>query len=142
MVSQERITAVAVTYSGQCLCGDVTYKAVDLSDIWYCHCNQCQRLTGHYIAAAGVKRENLSVSGPVNWLPISDQSKSGHCLSCGCYLFWDAQSRDTVSILAGSLNDTAGLEVKGHIFVAEKAAYYKITDGLPQFDYYPETGTR
>ena len=59
-------------YTGTCLCGAVSYRAVGLTDIWYCHCNQCQKLTGLYVAAAGVKRENLEIKGDVNWLPISN----------------------------------------------------------------------
>lgn len=139
---EEAAAVVPKSYQGQCLCGAVTYRAVDVSDIWYCHCKQCQKLTGLYIAAAGVRRENLSVTGPVNWLLISDRSKSGHCAACGCYMFWDSEGFETISLLAGSLMDTDGLEVKGHIYVSEKGDYYEITDGLPQYDVYPPQGTR
>ena len=126
------------TRKGGCLCGAVKFRAEDLSDIWYCHCKQCQHLTGHYISAAGVERNKLTIEGDVNWLPISKSSKSGQCPSCGSYLFWDMADRPTVSVLVGNLDDTAGLEVKGHVFVSEKPGYYEITDGLPQFDIYPD----
>lgn len=129
-------------HTGQCLCGAVKYSAAGVSDIWYCHCKQCQHLTGLYIAAAGAKREDITISGVVNWLPISERSKSGHCADCGSYLFWNASDFDTISILAGNLDDTEGLEVKGHIFVSQKADYYAITDGLPQYQTYPPNGTR
>lgn len=125
-------------YTGSCQCGAVTYTALDLSDIWYCHCTQCQKLTGHHIAAAGTLNENLTVEGDVKWSPISEKSESGHCPTCNAYLFWRAHGRPTVSVLVGSVDDTAGLEAKGHIYVAEKADYYEITDGLPQYDFYPE----
>ncbi len=130
------------TYTGSCLCGAVSFEAMGLSDIWYCHCKQCQKLTGRYIAAAGVLRENLQISGPVNWLPISEKSNSGHCKSCGSYMFWDEAARDTVSVLVGCLDDTDGLDVMGHIFVEEKADYFEIADGLPQFEGFPPGGTR
>lgn len=139
---EEVVVAAAKTYTGKCLCGDVSFSAKGLSDIWYCHCQQCQHLTGLYIAAAGVKRDNLTIEGDVNWLPISEGSKSGHCASCGSYMFWDEAVRDTVSVLAGSLDDTEGLTVKGHIFVKDKGPYYEITDGLPQFEGFPPQGTR
>jgi len=129
-------------YKGHCLCGAVTFAAKNLSDIWYCHCKQCQHLTGLYIAAAGVKRADIDISGPVNWLPISEKSQSGHCRKCGSYMFWDMYDQDNISVLTGNIEDTAGLEVKGHIFVEEKGDYYEITDGLPQFEGYPEAGTR
>ena len=130
------------SYTGQCLCGAVSYRAKGLSDIWYCHCKQCQKLTGLYISAAGVKRDDLEISGDVNWLPISEDTKSGHCYQCGCYMFWDEAVRDTVSVLTGCLDNTEGLELKGHIFVADKADYFEITDGLPQYDAFPPQGTR
>ena len=130
------------TYTGKCYCGAVTFEAKGLSDIWYCHCTQCQHLTGHYIAAAGVLRNNFSYTGNVVWSPISNASNGGHCSKCASYLFWDQKVRDNISILAGNLDDTNGLEVKGHIFVSEKKNYYQITDELPQFDTYPPKGTR
>lgn len=137
------VAAVAKTvHAGQCLCGAVSYTGANLSDIWYCHCKQCQHLTGLYIAAAGVNREDITITGTVNWLPISDRSKSGHCADCGSYLFWNADDFDTISVLAGSLNNTDGLDVKGHIFVSQKGDYYDVTDGLPQFETYPPEGTR
>ena len=136
------VVAKPKTYSGSCHCGSVKYQAIDVSDIWYCHCRQCQHLTGHFVSAAGVKRQNLKIFGAVNWLPISQASQSGHCKSCGSYLLWDSKGFDTISLLAGSLDETSGLNVKGHIFVSEKADYYSITDGLPQYDGYPPTGTR
>lgn len=134
--------AAPKSYTGSCQCGAVRYEADGLSDIWYCHCTQCQKLTGHYIAAAGVPHENLTVSGPLNWSPITEKSESGHCANCGAYLFWRAHDRPTVSVLVGSLDDTIGLEAKGHIFVADKAEYYEINDGLPQYDIYPEDDLR
>ena len=130
------------TYTGKCLCGAVSYRAIGLSDIWYCHCKQCQKLTGLYISAAGVKREKLVIEGEVNWLPISEGSKSGHCKSCGCYMFWNEAKRDTISVLTGTIDNTDGLAVKGHIFVADKGDYYEITDSLPQYDAFPPNGTR
>ena len=133
---------VDAAHTGSCLCGAVSYRAVGLCDIWYCHCKQCQKLTGRYVAAAGVSRKNLEITGEVNWLPISKKSQSGHCKSCGSYMFWDMCSFDTISILEGSIDKTQGLDVKGHIYTSEKAGYYDINDGLPQYDTYPPEGTR
>ncbi len=130
------------TYSGQCYCGDVKFTAKDLSDIWYCHCTQCQHLTGHCVAAAGVLRVNFSYTGRVDWSDITQDTQAGHCANCRSYLFWSRSARPNISILAGNIDDTDGLELKGHIFVSEKKPYFEITDGLPQYDRYPPTGTR
>ncbi len=129
-------------YTGQCQCGNVTFKAAGLSDIWYCHCTQCQHLTGHHIAAAGVAKKNFSYTGRVLWSAISKLSQAGHCAHCNSYLFWDKHESQNMSILAGNIDDTSGLVAKGHIFVSEKKDYFEITDGLPQYDTYPPEGTR
>jgi hypothetical protein len=57
-------------------------------------------------------------------------------------MFWDMRSFDTISIFAGSIDNTQGLAVKVHVYTSEKAGYYDITDGLPQYDTYPLEGTR
>lgn len=125
------------TYTGHCRCGDVTFRAKGLSDIWYCHCTQCQHLTGHFVAAAAVPKDDFSYDGEVVWSDISANSKVGHCAACHSYLFWNNQSRPTISILVGNVDDTTGLTEKGHIFVADKKPYFEIKDGLPQFDQFP-----
>ncbi len=142
MLAVAAVAKSGKTYTGKCLCGAVSFRAAGLSDIWYCHCKQCQKLTGHFIAAAGVKRANLDIAGEVNWLPISEETRSGHCKTCGCYMFWDSEARSNVSVLMGCLDDTDGLDLKGHIFVQDKADYFEISDGLPQYKAYPPGGTR
>ena len=129
-------------YTGSCLCGSVSFETSELSDIWYCHCKQCQKLTGLYISAAGSPRDKLKINGAVNWLTISEKSESGHCEKCGCYMFWSMYDSPSISILTGCLDHTDGIEVKGHIFTADKGDYYEITDGLPQYEGYPAEGTR
>jgi len=134
-------------YTGKCHCGAVQYSAEGLSDIWYCHCRQCRELTGHYMAAAGVARDKLHINGDVIWTSIIGSeieggSKTGHCPSCHSYMFWDQCRQPTISIIAGTIEDTSEIQVKGHIFVGSKGDYYEITDGLPQYESYPENGTR
>ncbi|MEE9273178.1 MAG: GFA family protein [Robiginitomaculum sp.] len=134
--------AKAKAYTGKCYCGAVRFEAKDLSDIWYCHCTQCQHLTGHIVAAAGAAKENFSYTGDITWSAISENTQAGHCAECASYLFWDYKSRSSISVLVGNVDDTNGLKEKGHIFVSEKKGYFEITDGLPQYDTYPPEGTR
>jgi hypothetical protein len=131
---------VADEHTGKCLCGAVSYRAEGLADIWYCHCRQCRRLTGHYLPACRTTRDKLSVSGEVVWALHSGQSEHGRCAACGSLLFWTTKGTAYVSVLPGSLEHTRGITVRGHIFVAEKGDYYEISDGLPQFERYPEQG--
>jgi hypothetical protein len=131
---------VADEHTGRCLCGAVTYRAQGLADIWYCHCRQCRRLTGHYLPACRTTHAQLAVSGEVVWALHSGKSEHGRCAACGSLLFWATRGSEYVSVLPGALENTDGIVVRGHIFVAEKGDYYEITDGLPQFARYPERG--
>lgn len=94
------------------------------------------------MAAAGVVREHLEIDGEVSWTRVSENAEHGFCATCHSPLFWAHSERTTVSVVAGNLNDASGLAARGHVFVVEKGTYYEITDGLPQFDRYPEGSLR
>jgi hypothetical protein len=66
------------------------------------------------------------------WYRSSDMAERGFCRICGASLFWQGEGRAHVSIVAGSLDDSSGLHLAEHIFVADKAGYYEVADGLPQ----------
>ncbi|MFQ5562336.1 MAG: GFA family protein [Parvularculaceae bacterium] len=129
-------------YSGSCLCGAVRFEAVGLKDIWCCHCRQCRSITGHYLAAAAAKRENVTVDGDVSWTTVSENAAYGFCPQCKSLLFWRHAERPTLSVAPGNLDDAVGLDVKGHVFIEEKGEYYEITDGLPQYCGYREDDLR
>ena len=129
-------------HSGGCYCGAVRYRARGVKDIWYCHCSQCRALTGHFMAAACVARDQFHVDGDIHWVAVSQTSKHGFCAKCCSPLFWSNSKLRDISIVAGSLDNCTGIEVKGHIFVEEKGDYYQITDELPQFTGYPKGGVR
>lgn len=126
---------------GGCLCGAVTFEVTPpLRDIISCHCTQCQKSSGHFFAATAASKTDLNVteSRGLKWYKSSDWAERGFCVECGANLFWQMPNRDTISVLAGSLNGDTGLKTTRHIFVADKKDYYEISDGLPQFDTYPK----
>ncbi len=122
---------MAKTYTGGCLCGAITYR-VDgaLRPVINCHCTQCRKTSGHHVAATSAPRGAVHIDGDVRWYQSSAQARRGFCPTCGGNLFWDGPG-DNLSILAGTLDDAQGIHTAGHIFVADKGAYYEITDGLP-----------
>ena len=122
---------------GSCLCGAVREVAGPLREVVACHCSQCRKQTGHFYAATDCADEHLSVDdgqGALRWYAASHTAKRGFCGTCGSALFWRRNDGTETSILAGSLDDGAGVRLRRHIFVADKGAYYEITDGLPQFE--------
>ena len=121
--------------TGGCHCGAVTYSATGpVREVVYCHCTQCRRQSGHFVAATACSDEQLSVSGPDNltWYAASESAKRGFCRTCGSLLFWKANGSDMTSIMAGSFDRPSGLIESHHIYVADSGDYYRIADGLPQ----------
>jgi len=121
-------------HRGRCLCGAVTYH-VDgpIRPVVACHCGQCQRTSGNFVAATTAYRTDLSIEGQerIAWYESSPGIRRAFCGTCGSQLFWDNPERKTISIFAGSLDKPTGLKLVEHIFVADKADYYEICDGLP-----------
>ena len=121
--------------AGGCLCGAVRYEVRGpLRSVVNCHCGQCRRIHGHYGAYTAAARGDLVVTADqgIKWYASSATARRGFCAECGASLFWDGTGRGHIAVAAGSLDDYTGLEILGHIYVADKGAYYQIEDGLPQ----------
>lgn len=99
---------------GGCLCGGVTF-VLD-GEFFFatnCHCVSCRK--AHGAAFATYAHGPLCGSNPP-----SQHSEADH-----------------VGIPAGALDDDADVRPALHFFVAEKAPWFEITDGLVQFDGFP-----
>lgn len=118
---------------GGCLCGAVTYTVGGpMRPVVACHCLQCRKSSGHYVAATSAARDKISITGEVTWFQSSDTARRGFCGVCGSSLFWDGEG-ENMSIHAGTLDGKTGLKTWGHIYVADKGDYYEIAGDLPQF---------
>jgi hypothetical protein len=128
--------------TGGCLCGGVRYEVRGpLRQVWACHCSQCRRTSGNFVAATRVRSSDLALvtAETLTWYRSSDNAERGFCGRCGSPLFWRrTTARDGhTSINAGSLDTPTRLKTVGHIFVADKPDFYEITDGLPQHAGWP-----
>ncbi len=135
--------AYAQQYSGQCLCGDVTYAVEgELSNVSACHCNQCRRQSGHYLVGAYVDWNDIRIEGGENltWFQSSEDAQRGFCKSCGSTLFWKSEIHGA-NIFIGTLDSPTGLSIRQHIYVADKGDYYEIGDGLPCYKGYEYAAT-
>ena len=107
--------------AGGCLCGAVRYEVRgDLRGIIICHCVECLRWCGAPFAATAARRDELVVDETsLRWIPSPESSRAarrGFCAACGSSLFWDAPEAETVSIGAGTLDDSSGLAVIRHVY--------------------------
>lgn len=124
-----------VRATGRCNCGAVRFEIRGpMRDIIACHCAECRRMSGHYTAATATRPQHLVMleDEGLRWYRSSETAERGFCQVCGSTLFWKPASGDRVSVYAGCLNDTGGLPLVAHIFVAEKGDYYAVeaVDGV------------
>jgi len=127
---------MAEQHGGSCLCGAVTFTVSGaLGAASACHCSQCRKQTGLYYASTNVATADLEVRGQENigWYQSSAEARRGFCRVCGSALFWASDDADTISVMAGLFDDPGDLKIGYHIFCADKASFYEINDGLPQY---------
>lgn len=121
------------THTGSCLCGAVRYTATGpLRPVFGCHCTQCRKTSGHYVAATSVPRDALDITGKVTWYASSATARRGFCATCGSSLFWDGPGAD-IAVFAGSLDGDPDLTLVSHIFCDDKGRYYDLPEDVPQW---------
>ncbi len=123
---------------GRCLCGAVEYCVPDdFRYAGYCHCSDCRRFSGSAFSAyGGVPLAGLRLlRGEAH---IGRYRKSGNtvlafCSLCGSSLYAEKPLRGMVHLRLGTLDQAPTLAPQVHSYVASKAPWYEIRDGLPQY---------
>ncbi len=129
----------SANYHGSCLCGQVRYCVTELeAEIGHCHCTMCRKFHGAPFATyAGSKHADFT------WLAgeekLSDYvapngTTRRFCGECGSSLVFipkGAKGR-IVEFSLASLDTEINQRPDAHIYVANKANWYHITDPLPQ----------
>jgi hypothetical protein len=137
---------------GSCLCGGVAF-AIDgkLTPIQLCHARRCQKFTGsafspELAARASALRwtrgEELITVYEAPLLREPPPLRRAFCRVCGSPLPVRLEGTDYVVVLAGVLDDDPGTKPFRHIFVAQDAAWNRITDDLPYFEERPPADQR
>ena len=122
-----------MTATGSCLCGAVQYRTTGpLRPVVACHCGQCRKSSGHFVAATSVLRDQIQITGTVTWYASSPTARRGFCGLCGSQLFWDGSGPD-LSLHAGALDIHPPLQLDRHIYAAHKGSYYQIDPDAPQW---------
>ncbi len=121
-------------HTGGCLCGAVRYFVEgELRAVIACHCSQCRRSSGHFVAATSAPQAALRMqrADTLRWYRSSPTAERGFCSTCGGNLFWRPTDGEQISIMAGTLDAPTGLKIAAHIFVADKSDYYALNDNVP-----------
>ena len=130
---------------GSCLCKRVRFEILgQFGPTSHCHCSMCRKATGAAFGTyAEVKIENLKfISGAemIMRYRSSPGVERTFCARCGSTLqFVSEKNPGKVEVALGTLDDDPGIRALRHIFVASKAPWFEITDGLPQF---PESSAK
>jgi hypothetical protein len=120
--------------TGGCQCGGVRYEVQGkLRDVIACHCIQCRRTSGHFVAATACRRRAFTLvrDDTLKWYLAVSGFRRGFCNECGSSLFFEEEGSDRISIAAGSLDEPQGLKIAAHIFASEAGDYYEIDAGVP-----------
>jgi len=115
--------------SGSCLCGGVRYRIEGMvRDVVNCYCTQCQKTSGHHVAATRVNKKDLLIENDqtLTWYASSPGYERGFCNKCGGNLFWRRVDGDQVSIMAGTLDKPTGLKTVENIYTEDANDYFEI----------------
>ncbi|HVY66342.1 MAG TPA: GFA family protein [Gammaproteobacteria bacterium] len=123
---------------GICLCGAVQYEFTQpFQAMLHCHCSMCRKHHGAMFATfVAAPYSAFRWIGGEDALATYRSSEHGvrtycrHCASVGPTLMPEA---GMALAPAGNLEGDPGIRPQGHMFVASKAAWYDITDALPQY---------
>jgi hypothetical protein len=118
------------------LCGKVAYE-IRGEPASYCHCGTCRKASGSSFATNLIVLADdfVLVSGR-ELLSAFESSPDKHryfCSACGSPIYSQAKAtRKIVSVRCGTLETDPGLRPSIHAYVASKAPWFEIRDGLPQ----------
>ena len=131
---------------GSCLCRAVRYEATGaIHDVHHCHCSMCRKSHGAAFStfARLTAGDFRIVAGEdqVRRYRSSAPIERTFCATCGARLTvrFDGMP-DAVWVSLATFDDDPGVRPDVHMFVASKAPWVEISDGLPQFPEYGPMG--
>ncbi len=124
--------------SGRCLCGRVGFEAEGkLRPVLHCHCENCRRATGNFVAATGCATDDLTIDDPdglLRWHEL-EHCRYGFCSGCGSHMLWQGNDhRDRTSIQVGVLDDASDLALAGVWFANEAQPHHPLDMEVPHHD--------
>jgi hypothetical protein len=84
--------------AGHCLCGGVAYQTDGpIAEVMQCHCENCRRLSGNFVAAGRAATDDLQIADPDGYLRWHElgYARYGFCRNCGSTLFYQGPTAGT-----------------------------------------------
>jgi len=123
---------------GGCLCGRIRYRLRRApTDVYLCHCHQCQKAQGSaFAASAPIPADDFElVSGAECLKAFRATPAKGRffCGECGAPIYSRVDGKDVLRLRAGSLDPPVHLTVRAHIHTEARAAWFEILDAAPRY---------
>ena len=136
--------------TGACQCTAVRYQSCAApKTIYACHCTGCQRQSG---SAFGISmlapRDGVSFTHgtPKVWTRTADNGRKVECMfcpDCGTRLVHLPQHSPQMAIIRpGTLDDTSGVYLVGHIWTRSKQPWFEVPAGAVTYEQQPPDFTR
>jgi hypothetical protein len=126
--------------SGSCACGRVHFELEGRPLVMiHCHCSRCRRARGSAHATnLAWKLDALKYTVGEEMLTVFDLPEAQYfgttfCRHCGGFLPRRSPGRGVAVVPVGALDSDPEIHPRAHQFVASKANWFDITDGVPQF---------
>ena len=123
---------------GSCLCGEVQYEIEGpLRDVRNCHCSMCRKAHGAaFRTRATVRAADFRYLKGEHLITAYESSPGTYrtfCGRCGSRLITSfAAHPEHYGLPLGGLDDDPGVKPTNHVYVADKAPWFDITDSLPR----------
>lgn len=125
---------------GSCLCGAIEFQVTEPFRVVHnCHCSRCRRgraaahTTNGFTSMHGVTFTSGKDHLRSYKVPDAKYFTQVFCDVCGAKMPRIDPEREIAITPLGSLDDDPGRKPDDHIFVADKAGWYEITDNLPTY---------
>ncbi len=127
-------------YQGSCLCGAVHFEVDEIQpQMGHCHCSMCRKFHGAAFSTFGE-----ALTQHFRWTKGEEHLKTylannntqrQFCTHCGSSLRFipSNDSGRVVEFSMGALDSSCPHQPDAHIYTQDRANWYSIKDGLPEF---------
>lgn len=131
--------------TGSCQCPGVRYQCTaGPASIYACHCTECQKQSGSAFGTSMlIPRDKFTITQgePRTWVRTSDSGRKVDCLfcpDCGTRIVHLPQHSPAMAIVrGGTLDDTSGVHLAGHIWTRSRQPWFEIPVGSVSYEQQP-----
>ena len=131
-------------YTGNCLCGQVSFKAEGKPKLTAnCHCTDCQQVSGSAFATIlFMAVENVEITGELKSFDHTVDSGNvltkEFCPTCGSQIFVRNTGRPgNIGVRAGQINEKGLIKPQFNVFTSSMMPCTVLDETLPAFEKMP-----